>query len=676
VARRGSDVDVLHGVEVHDPYRWLEDGASAEVAEWATAHNLRTREALDAQPARARWHERLSALTGLPTVLTLKVAGDRLFTLERPSGADQHVLAVRSSTDPSVPVGVLLDPAAMADDAAVAIDWFQPSADGLLVAYGLSEGGTENSVLHVMDVSSRRVLDERIPSTRAASVAWEPDATAFYYACYPEGDEYNRHIRRHVLGSAVADDTVEFDRRPTPESWPDVSISRDGRYVVVHQMVGWTRVDVHVLDRSTGTWTDIIVGDESQSSFEVHGTSLFGVTTKDAPHGRVVRVDLDDPAVWHTVVDEHDDAVLGTFAVAGDDVLVVASKVAVDRIERYPLGALHGACSGTVDLGVAAVAALDAGVASDGTVVAFAARGSFDAPVQLLRVEPSAAGGSAVPWGDGHDCSVVPELAVRQVHYPSADGTLIPMFIAHRADVVPSPSTPLVLTGYGGFAIAESPVWMPNLAAWCAEGGVYCIAGLRGGYEYGESWHRAGRREHKQRVFDDFHAAADWLVDNEFTSRSLMALHGGSNGGLLMGVAMTQRPDLARAVWCAVPLLDMIRFPQFLIARLWTSEYGDPDIAEEFEWVRAYSPYHHVRDGERYPAVLFTTAEGDTRVDPCHARKMAARMAEAAASQDERPVLLWQSERAGHGVGKPASMRISEGADVLAFFSWQLGLDA
>jgi prolyl oligopeptidase len=266
-------------------------------------------------------------------------------------------------------------------------------------------------------------------------------------------------------------------------------------------------------------------------------------------------------------------------------------------------------------------------------------------------------------------------LTVTQVHYPSLDGTLIPMFVAHRIDVTPSAETPLILTGYGGFAITESPVWMPNLAAWCAAGGVYCIAGLRGGYEYGEAWHHAGRRANKQRVFDDFHAAADWLVAEGYTSRSRLAIHGGSNGGLLMGVAITQRPDLASAVWCAVPLLDMIRFPQFLIARLWTDEYGDPDVPEEFGWLHAYSPYHHVQDGADYPAVLFTTAEGDTRVDPCHARKMTAALTAASGNQAERPILLSQAGRAGHGVGKPASMRVAEGADVLTFFSWQLGIE-
>jgi len=242
--------------------------------------------------------------------------------------------------------------------------------------------------------------------------------------------------------------------------------------------------------------------------------------------------------------------------------------------------------------------------------------------------------------------------------------------------VQPSVTSPLLLTGYGGFAIAEKPSWVVRVAAWCAAGGVLAVAGLRGGYENGEEWHKAGRRANKQNVFDDFHAAADWLVAQGFTSRNLLAIEGGSNGGLLMGAAITQRPDLARAVHCAVPLLDMIRFPQFLIARLWTDEYGDPDVTEEFGWLWAYSPYHHVTEGVEYPAVLFTTAEGDSRVDPMHARKMAAMLTWASASQDERPVLLHQRGRSGHGQGKPAGMRVRDDAEVLAFICWQLGVES
>ncbi|CAB4363537.1 MAG: prolyl oligopeptidase family serine peptidase [Actinobacteria bacterium] len=663
--RRGTEADVYHGVEVPDPYRWLEDGNAVEVTEWVAAHNQRTREALVASPVWARWHERLSALTALPTTLSLSVAGEHLFVIERPAGADQYVLVLRSAVDPSVPPRTLLDPAALADDHAVAIDWFHPSPDGTLVAIGLSEGGTENSVLHVLEVATGRVLPLRIPNTRAASVAWRPDGSGFWYAVYPSGDEYHRHIRYHSLtapidGAPAAVDPVVFDRLPTPESWPDVSISDDGRYVLVHVMAGWTRIDVHMLEVASGEWTVVVAGQQAQTSLRVVGDELVGVTTLDAPNGRVIRAALTDPTTWTTVVAERPDVVLGAHISCADELLVVASQVGIDVVERWPGGE-------RLDLGVASVVALDA---ADGR--AFLARGTFGAPIDVHRF--TAADGVR-SWGAVPDATLLPQLSVTQIQYPSLDGTLIPMFVAHRVDIVPSADTPLILTGYGGFAIAESPVWMPNLAAWCAAGGAYCIAGLRGGYEYGEAWHLAGRRANKQHVFDDFHAAADWLVAEGYTSRDLLALHGGSNGGLLMGAAVTQRPDLAPVVWCAVPLLDMIRYPQFLIARLWTDEYGDPDVAEEFGWLHAYSPYHHVTEGQPYPAVLFTTAEGDTRVDPCHARKMAAALTWASSGQDERPILLLQSGRAGHGVGKPASMRVMEGADVLAFFCRQLGFE-
>ena len=663
--RRGGEVDVYHGVEVPDPYRWLEDGESPEVAEWVAAHNTRTREALDARPTWERWHERLSALVALPTVLDVSVVGDRLFVIERAAGADQYSLVLRSATDPAAAPRTLLDPAALATDGAVAIDWFHPSNDGSLVAYGLSEGGTENSVLHVMSVDTGEVFAERIANTRAASVAWLPDNSGFWYTRYPEGDEYHRHVRFHTLGSSPSDDPVVFDRLPTPETWPDVSVSPDGRWVLVHLMVGWTQIDIHLLDTSTGEWTVVVEGVAAQTQLQFAGDSLVGVTTLDAPNGRVVEASLASPAVWSTLVPEHSSAVVGRVGLAGDEVLVVVGEVAVDRIERHHRDGTH---IGTVTLGASSVLAFDA---DRTTGSAFVAAATFGAPVGLQRLQA----GSLQAWGAQVDHSVLPPLTVTQVFYPSLDGTMIPMFVAHRTDVTPSPSTPLVLTGYGGFAIAMSPAWSPNLAAWCAAGGVYAIAGMRGGYEYGDSWHQAGRRANKQNVFDDFHAAADWLVAEGYTSRSLLAVHGGSNGGLLMGAAITQRPDLAPAVWCAVPLLDMIRFPQFLIARLWTDEYGDPDVADEFGWLWGYSPYHRVSEGAAYPAVLFTTAEGDTRVDPCHARKMAALLTHASSSQTERPVLLWQAGRAGHGVGKPASMRVREGADVLSFFCWQLGVE-
>ena len=664
--RRGDDADVLHGVTVADPYRWLEDGDSAEVAEWVAAHNLRTREALDARPSWGRWRERLAALTDLPTVLSATVRGSLLFVEERPAGADQFVLTVRSADDPAVAPRVLLDPAVLAADGAVAVDWWYPSPDGALVAYGLSEGGTEASVLHVLRTSTGAELDESIADTRAASVAWLPDASGFWYTRYPDGDEYHRHVRFHALGADPADDRVVLDDFPTAESWPEVQVSDDGAWLLVEVMVGWGRVDVRLLEVATGTWTDVVSGVEARSNFVFHGAELVGTTTLDAPNGRLVAASLAAPATWRTVVAERD-VVLGGLVSRGADVLVVASSNGVDTIEAWTADGVGGPA--VADQGLVAVQSLDASTDSGAAFVTLA---TFDAPPAVYRL---GADGLQRWCPDRPAADVVPELVVEHLSYPSLDGTEIGIFVLHRADVSPSASIPLILTGYGGFAISESPAWMIYLVAWCAAGGVAAIAGLRGGLEHGEAWHHAGRRSNKQNVFDDFHAAADWLVSSGFTSRSRLAIVGRSNGGLLVGAALTQRPDLARAVWCGVPLLDMVRFPQFLIARLWTDEYGDPDAADEFGWLHAYSPYHQVVDGADYPAVLFTTAEGDSRVDPLHARKMAALLTAAAAGQDERPVLLFQEGRAGHGVGKPASMRVAEYADALAFFAWQLGVE-
>jgi prolyl oligopeptidase len=664
--RRDDVVDVLHGIDVADPYRWLESGDDPEVVHWVAAQNAYTRQALDARPDRGQWHGRLAALVGLPTVLGASLRGDRLFVIERARDADQYALVLRSATDPTAPPRMLLDPAGQAVDAAVAIDWYEPSPDGSLVALGLSEGGTESSVLHVLDVDTATFHDLRIPNTRASSIAWQADGAGFWYARYPEGDDYHRHIARHRLGDDPAKDAVVFDRLPTPESWPDASASPDGRYLLVEMLVGWGRIDAHLLDLATGEWTVVIEGVEAQTSLGFDGDRLIGVTTHGAPNGRIVTAPLASPDVdhWTTLVAERTDEVLGAPRVAGGRLLHTVSRAAVDSIEvREADGSLVGIVDG---LGLVAVQGL---VTSRTAAHAFAVVASFDAPISLHRIDGLGADHWApeLPTGDE-----LPSLTVTRHTYESLDGTEIGLFLVHRADVVPGPDVPLVLNGYGGFAISESPTWMPNLVAWCGAGGVWAIAGLRGGYEHGEAWHRAGRRGNKQHVFDDFHAAGDWLVAQGLASPVRLAAVGGSNGGLLVGAALTQRPELFRAVWCAVPLLDMVRFPQFLIARLWTDEYGDPEVPEELGWVLAYSPYHHVEDPGSFPAVLFTTAEGDTRVDPLHARKMAALLQHAAVEQDQRPILLLQAGRAGHGVGKPASMRVDEGADVLSFLWWQL----
>jgi prolyl oligopeptidase len=669
--RRDAVVDTLHGVEVADPYRWLEDGGHPDVQQWVAEQNRLTRSALDALSARRAWHERLVALMGLPVVQALQVRGDRLILLEREPGEQQARLAVRPLGDPASAVTVLADPGVAAADAAVAVDWFEASPDGELVVFGVSEGGSENSVLRIARTADGSLLADEIPNCRAASIAWEPDGTGFAYTRYPEGDEYHRTVHHHALGDDWRDDPVVWAEHPTPQTWPNVSISPEGRWVLVRAMVGWSRTDHHLLDRSTGQWRDVIAGEDVVTDFVFADEHrLVGTTTLDAPRGRVVRVLLDrdvEPAAWETVVPERD-IVLGVPAALDDGFVVTVSRAGVDSVEHWTADGSHSIVVEGIEMGAVAELATERT-----TGVAVALVTGFDQPPAVWRIDHRRTAAVLHPLPVAGS---VPDLAISQVEYPSSDGTSIGLFVIHRADLTPSPSMPAVLNGYGGFAITSTPLWSPTIAAWCEAGGLYAIAGLRGGFEHGEDWHQAGRRESKQNVFDDFHAAADWLVDSGCTARDRLAIAGGSNGGLLVGAALTQRPDLCRAVWCAVPLLDMIRFPLFRIARLWTDEYGDPDVAEDFEWLHAYSPYHHVATGTAYPAVLLTTAEGDTRVDPLHARKMAAQLQYAAADQESRPILLSQEGRAGHGVGKPVGKRAAEQADVLAFFSWQLGLKA
>ncbi len=670
-ARRDDVVDVVHGVAVPDPYRWLEDGEAPDTQAWVAAQNARTRAALDALPDRGAWHERLLTLLAAPVSIGVRVAGDAVFSLEREGGAPQHRLVVRSATDPEAGPRVLVDPAALSPDATTAIDWYHPSPDGGLIAYGTSEGGDENSVLHVLDVVTGDPLPDTIADTRACSIGWLPGAKGFLYTRYPPGDEYHRRVFRHHLGDEPAADELVWDELPRPEAWPEVTVSPDGRHALVTVMISWAHLDVHLLDLATGTARPVISGVEARTEldFTAAGDRLVGTTTLDAPRGRVVAVALDDPSppAWTTLVAEGDEVLDGARAGAGA-LYVRSTYRAVARLRRYPLDDTPAVTGGGADIDLGGAVSFAGFDVEPTTGLAVAQVESFARPSVLARVE----GDRLVPWAGAGGVAEATTIAVHQRRYRALDGIEIGLFLVHRADAVPGPETPAILNGYGGFAITETPLWSPSIAAWCERGGLFAIAGLRGGLEEGEAWHHAGRREHKQRVFDDFLAAADHLVAAGLTSRRRLALRGRSNGGLLVGAALTQRPDLAWAVDCGVPLLDMVRFPRFLIARLWTSEYGDPDIAEEFAWLHAYSPYHHVVQGTAYPAVLLTCAEGDTRVDPLHARKMAAALQWASSAQDERPILLRQESRAGHGVGKPLHKQANEAADQLAFCAWQL----
>ncbi|MGH9118625.1 MAG: prolyl oligopeptidase family serine peptidase [Acidimicrobiales bacterium] len=663
-SRTDDVVDLLHGVEVGDPYRWLEDGESAETQAWTEAQNARTQAVLDAIPGRDTLHRRLTDLLRAGSSAGPRVAGDRIFSVDRWGDHDQAVVVVRPIDEPgpAEPL-VVVDPHAITGDATAAIDWFHPSRDGRLLAYGISAGGDEHSTLKVIDVATGEHLPDEIPDTRAASVAWWPDGSGFAYARYPAGEEYGRHLRLHRLGDDPGADAVLYAARPEPEAWPDVSLSRDGRWYVIHVAHGWTRIDVHLIERATGEQTTVIEGQDAITSFEAVGDRLIGVTTLGAGRGRVVAAPIATPSAerWATLVAESD-AVIEGAAITPGALIVASTHRATSRLDRYD----HDG-GGREPIELPELGSLAGLSASRETELAAFAFTGFTRPATLFRWTPSA---GVTQWSELPGAPDGSGYRVDQVAYPSSDGTEITMFLINGAAEMTSPAT--ILTGYGGFGVTMSPAWSPLIVEHCDAGGVYAVAGIRGGAEEGEAWHKAGMREHKRQVFDDFAAAADWLVDRGHATRDRLAIRGGSNGGLLMGAMVTQRPDLCRVVHCAVPLLDMVRYHLFRIAKLWIPEYGDPDVAEEFAWLHAYSPYHRVTDGVCYPALLVTTAQEDSRVDPNHARKFAARVQAATSCGDQRPILVRIETRAGHGQGKPVSKQADELADVLAFLRWQL----
>jgi prolyl oligopeptidase len=663
----GSATDVIHGVTVVDPHRWLEDGTSPETVEWAAAQNARTRAALDAIPSRPRLHSRLTDLFRAGTSGAPRIEGGRLFSLDRWGDHDQAVLCVRPLDGVDAPSStIVIDPARLVDDATTAIDWFHPSRDGRLVAYGMSASGDERSTLRIIDTETGEHLPDEIPHTRAASVGWLPNASAFAYTRYSTAGNYDRHVFWHELGTAWTDDQVLFDELPDPTAWPDVSVARDGRVALLHVGFGWSRVDVHVIDLATRARRTVIEGIEAVTSLTIDDrrNRLVGSTTLDADRGRVIAVDLaGDLTEWNTLVPESDSVIDGV-AVSSESLFVATTKRAVSALDRYTIDGEHVEAIALPERGSLA------GVATtrDTELAVFAFTG-FARPSSMFRWTPDGVNA----WSDLPGAPDASRFAVKQVTYPSTDDADIAMFIVSGADDdIDAAPARTILYGYGGFAVTMSPAYNPLIAAFVEGGGRYAVACIRGGAEEGEAWHRAGMREHKQQVFDDFHAAGDWLVANGITTREQLAIRGGSNGGLLVGAAITQRPDLCRAAICAVPLLDMVRFHHFLIAKLWIPEYGDPDIPEEFAWLYAYSPYHHVVDGTCYPATLIETGEDDSRVDPAHARKFAARLQEATSCGDEHPIVVRIEAKAGHGQGKPASRQADEAADVLAFLDWQL----
>jgi len=664
--------DDYFGQTIVDRYRWLEDGNSPESRQWVSEQLAYTRSILDKLPGREQLQERLQQLLEIGTLGETQPGGEYYFHIRRDGKQNQPVLYVRKGVDGKDET--LIDVNLLSKDGTVALDWWYPSHDGKYVAYGTSESGSEMSTLRVIETATRKLLPDTIARTRAASLAWKPDDSGFYYTRYPKPGEvaagqemYNRRVFDHPLGGDPAKDPLIFGEGLAPEDWPNVTLSNDGRWLCIMVELGWSKSEVYLKDlHSSAPPLRITEGKEFLYSVHPYDGELYIFTNDDAPRYRVFKTPASAPGRehWREIISQSD-AVLTSLHIIGGQLFAGYQLNAHSLLKRF---ALDGKPLGEIPMPTLGSLASIGGEYDNPN--AFYLFSSFTTPPTIYRFNIPQT--STTLWESVESGIDPARYETRQVWYSSKDGTRIPMFLVMRKGMKLSGHRPTLLTGYGGFNVSMTPDFNKTIFPWLDHDGIFAVVNLRGGAEFGEDWHRAGMLDKKQNVFDDFIAAAEYLQKEGYTDREHLAIRGGSNGGLLMGVALTQRPDLFRAVVCQVPLLDMLRYQNFQIAKLWIPEYGSSADAKQFQWLYAYSPYQHVKAGTGYPAVLFMTAESDTRVDPMHAKKMTAEL--QAANGGSNPILLRIETKAGHGAGKPISKLVDEWTDIYSFLFWQIGI--
>ncbi|HXW90651.1 MAG TPA: prolyl oligopeptidase family serine peptidase, partial [Terriglobales bacterium] len=670
--------EIIHGHRILDPYRWLEDAGNPETEAYVRQELAYTRSVLDPLPGRQQIQQRVTQLATIGTLTAPQVAGKFYFYTRREGTQNQPVLLVREGLHGKD--RTLVDVNQMAVDGTVALDWWFPSDDGKYVTYGTSASGSEESVLHVIESDTGKILPDTIERTRFASIAWKKDNSGFYYTRHPKkgdvpaGEEvYHVKVFYHAIGSDPAQDPLIFGEGRNPQDIPQVALADDDdRWLLIVVFEGWAKSELYLQDLRAGTApVEVTHGKPFLYSAEVFRGELYITTNEDAPRFHTFSVDAKNPKreAWKEIIAQSD-VVLKGVSIFGGKLLAQYEKNASSQLKLFDLNGQELA-----EIPLPTIGTVNSLGGRWDRSEAFFDFVSFTVPPSVYRME--LASRSCELWDKVDAPGIDPSAyEVKQLWFPSKDGTKIPMFVFHRKGLALNGKNPTLLTGYGGFNLSQTPDFRGSRFQWLEHGGVFAVANLRGGAEFGEEWHRAGMLDKKQNVFDDFIAAAEYLIGEKYTDKERLAIQGGSNGGLLMGAALTQRPDLFRAVVCQVPLLDMLRYQHFQIAKLWIPEYGSAEDAQQFEWLYAYSPYHHVTPGVEYPAILFITAESDTRVDPMHAKKMVALMqAQAANGQSRaRPILLRIEAKAGHGAGKPITKQIEELTDIYSFLFWQLGV--
>lgn len=676
--RREERIDQYHGVDVADPYRWLEVDVreSPEVQAWVELQNAHTQQFLRSIPERERIQQRLTQLWDYARYSApQQVAGKYFF--ERNDGLqNQAVLCLADAVDAAP--RVVLDPNSWSADGTVALASADPDEQAHHLAYAVSEAGSDWKTLRVMDLQTGRLLDDQLRWLRWGGVVWNKSGDGFYYTRYPEpepGEQYqalalNQMVYFHRLGTPQADDSLIYRRTDHPDWTFEPELTDDGKYLVL-QITKSTddqnQVYFRPVDPDTAPWVELIGDFENQFAFVgSRDRTFYFLTDLDAPTKRVVAMDLDHPGrdALQEIIPAATETLLGVNVLHEQ---FVASYLQ-DATTRVRIFDLQGQPLRDVEFPGLGTASGFGGRPRDRET--FYTFSSYDTPPTVYRYDLVT--GTSHLWRAAEVDFDATAFQVQQVFCTSPDGTRVPMFLAHRKDLPRNGDQPVLLYGYGGFNIPLTPAFNVSYIAWMELGGVLAVANLRGGGEYGEAWHQAGKTLNKQRVFDDFVAAAQWLIDQRYTRPERLAIQGGSNGGLLVGAVMTQRPDLFGACLPAVGVMDMLRYHRFTAGRFWVDEFGTADDPEQFRALRAYSPYHNIKPGVHYPATLISTADTDDRVVPMHSFKFAAAL--QAAQAGAAPILIRIETRAGHGAGTPTSKRIENIADHWAFLVKTLGM--
>jgi prolyl oligopeptidase len=655
----------LHGVTITDPYRWLEDQNSPATRAWLDAQDRYARPILDTTPGRDALRKKLEALIKIDTVGIPQVHNGRYFFSRRLATEDRSSLIVRQGYTGKDEI--LIDPKSATDDATTSVSYADISDDGALAAFRSRRGGEDETSIRLIDVDKRKFLPDSLPRARYFGFAITRDKRGFYYAPFRTGE--GSRVLYHALGTPAAADREVFGKGYRPEQMMTCRISDNGRWLLIQVVEGvpTRRTELHFLDLATpAAPIRTLLKEDAETDPTSAGDSLFLLTNRNTPNRKVVRLDLNNPAPehWKEIVPEAQLAIERVSA-AGGRLFVAYLENASTRIKQFdPDGRSLG------DLKLPGIVSAYGPYGRWREDEAFFTYSGFTEPGATNRYHVST--GKQDLWFRPRIPVRTEEMETKQVWYASKDGTKIPMFLVARKGLKLDGNLPVLLTAYGGFNLSMTPGFNPIAATWVEVGGVFAQPNLRGGGEFGEAWHRAGMFDKKQNVFDDFIGAAEWLIQNRYTKPARLAIMGGSNGGLLMGAMMTQRPDLFGAILCGAPLLDMLRYHKMLVGAWWAAEYGSADDAQQFAYLHKYSPYHNVKMGARYPAILFMTGDADTRVDPSHARKMAALM--QAANKSDNPILLRYDAKGGHsGIGS-VNKTIDEQVDVMAFLASRVGV--